>query len=86
MIKNLNIKKMFFSFIFFALYISFIAQFAYAILKLFVDTEHGLTILGLLSIEWLVIISARYLSKKSSASNMSRDGGGYHQNNNGFKR
>jgi len=60
-----KIKKVFFTGIFGILYISYIAQFVYvlAFVHGFYEQVWGL---ALLSVEWLVLISARYLSKKSS--------------------
>jgi len=62
-----KIKKVFFPGVFFLLYVSFIAQFVYAI-TIFVDgnLDTGFIVLGLLSVQWLVLIAARYISKKSA--------------------
>ncbi len=60
-----KIKKIFFTGIFGILYLSFIAQLVY-ILGWVPGIENKLMYLGLLSFEWLVLISARYLSKRSS--------------------
>ncbi len=60
-----KVKKVFFTSIFGLLYISFVAQLVY-ILGWVPGLENKLIYLGLLSIEWLVLISARYLSKRSS--------------------
>lgn len=60
-----KIKKVFFTGIFGILYLSFIAQLVY-ILGWVPGIENKLMYLGLLSFEWLVLISARYLSKRSS--------------------
>lgn len=62
-----KIKKVFFTGVFGILYISFIAQLVYVLgwagnVK---DTFFGL---ALLSVEWLILIAARYLSKRSSNS------------------
>ena len=60
-----KIKKIFFTGVFGILYISFIAQFVYLFVRL--DNCRDRVIgLALLSVEWLVLIAARYLSKKSS--------------------
>jgi hypothetical protein len=58
-----KVKKVFFSGIFGILYISFIAQLVYVIG--WMDLEQQMIALGLLAVEWLVIIAARYLSKRS---------------------
>ena len=71
-----KIKKIFFTGVFGVLYISFLAQLVY-VLGWVVGMENKLTGLALLSIEWLVLISARYLSKRSSNSA---------QHSNGFRR
>ena len=71
-----KIKKVFFTGVFGVLYVSFLAQLAYVLFAM--DTV-AQTLMGLavLSLEWLVLISARYLSKRSSNSA---------QHNNGFRR
>ena len=60
-----KIKKIFFTGVFGALYISFLAQLVY-ILGWVSGVENKLIGLGLLSLEWLILIAARYLSKRSS--------------------
>ena len=62
-----KIKKVFFTGVFGVLYISFIAQLVY-VLGWVVGVENKLAGLGLLTLEWLVLIAARYLSKRSSNS------------------
>ena len=62
-----KIKKIFFTGVFGVLYISFIAQLVY-VLGWVVGVENKLAGLGLLTLEWLVLIAARYLSKRSSNS------------------
>ncbi len=62
-----KIKKIFFTGVFGALYISFLAQLVY-ILGWVSGIENKLIGLGLLSLEWLVLIAARYLSKRSSSN------------------
>ncbi len=71
-----KIKKIFFTGVFGVLYISFVAQLVYA-LGWVVGIENKLVGLGLLTLELLILISARYLSKRSSNSA---------QHNNGFRR
>lgn len=60
-----KIKKIFFTGMFGILYISFAAQLVY-ILGWVNDIEVKLFYLAALSMEWLVLIAARYLSKRSS--------------------
>lgn len=60
-----KIKRVFFTGIFGLLYISFIAQIVY-VLGWVAGIDSKLLWLALLSFEWLVLISARYLSKRSS--------------------
>ncbi|MBO5946857.1 MAG: hypothetical protein J6Q44_01790 [Alphaproteobacteria bacterium] len=62
-----KIKKIFFTGVFGVLYISFIAQLVY-VLGWVVGVENKLAGLGLLTLEWLILIAARYLSKRSSNS------------------
>ncbi len=69
-----KVKKVFFTGVFGILYVSFIAQLVY-ILGWTVGIDNKLMYLGLLMVEWFVLIAARYLSKRSS---------GAAQYNNGF--
>lgn len=69
-----KIKKIFFTGIFGVLYISYIAQFIY-VLAMISDCREKVIGLALLSVEWLVLIGARYLSKKSSNSAQQFNGG-----------
>ncbi|MBP3398044.1 MAG: hypothetical protein J6K82_03875 [Alphaproteobacteria bacterium] len=71
-----KVKKIFFTGVFGILYISFLAQLVY-ILGWVAGIDNKLIGLAALSLEWLVLISARYLSKRSSNSA---------QHNNGFRR
>jgi len=61
-----KVKKVFFGGVFGVLYISFIAQLVYVIG--WVDLEQKMVALGALALEWLVIIAARYLSKRSGGN------------------
>ena len=60
-----KIKKVFFTGVFGVLYISYIAQFVYVLTQL-KNQEHIVYGLAVLSLEWLVLIAATYLSKRSS--------------------
>ena len=71
-----KIKKVFFTGVFGVLYISFIAQIVY-VLGWFAGVENKIAAMGLLSLEWLILIAARYLSKRSSNSA---------QHSNGYRR
>ena len=71
-----KVKKIFFTGVFGVLYVSFLAQLVYT-LGWVVGIESKLAGLGLLSLEWLILIAARYLSKRSSNSA---------QHSNGFRR
>ncbi len=62
-----KVKKVFFTGVFGILYLSFIAQLVY-VLGWLSGTETKLLALAVLSLEWLVLIAARYLSKRSSNS------------------
>ncbi len=62
-----KVKKIFFTGMFGILYISFIAQIVY-VLGWVPGIDTKLAYMGLLAIEWLVLIAARYLSKRSSNS------------------
>lgn len=69
-----KVKRVFFTGIFGILYISFIAQLVY-VLACVNDIETTMFGLGLLSVEWLVLIAARYLSKRSSNNAQHSNGG-----------
>ena len=71
-----KIKKVFFTGVFGVLYISFVAQLVY-VLGWVSGLENKMAAMGGLTIEWLVLIAARYLSKRSSNSA---------QHNNNFRR
>ncbi len=60
-----KVKKVFFTGMFGILYISFIAQMVY-VLGWLNGFENQLLAMAALSFEWLVLIAARYLSKRSS--------------------
>lgn len=62
-----KVKKIFFTSMFGILYISFIAQIVY-VLGWMPGIDVKLGWMGLLAVEWLVLIAARYLSKRSSNS------------------
>ena len=68
-----KIKKVFFTGVFGVLYVSYIVQFAY-VLAMLSECQEKVIGLALLSVEWLVLIAARYLSKRSS-SNSQQFGG-----------
>jgi len=61
-----KIKKVFFTSVFGILYISFIAQIVY-VLCFMHDCEAQMVAMAALSVEWLVLIAARYLSKRSAS-------------------
>ncbi|MDR1338046.1 MAG: hypothetical protein LBJ73_03385 [Rickettsiales bacterium] len=69
-----KIKKVFFTGIFGVLYISFVAQLVY-VLGWANGWETKFISLGFLAVEWLVLVAARYLSKKSSSG--AQYSGGY---------
>ena len=69
-----NIKKVFFTGVFGVLYISYVAQFVYVLTQL-QNKDSIVCGLALLSVEWLVLIGARYLSKKSSNNAQSHSNG-----------
>ena len=72
-----KIKKIFFTGVFGVLYVSYIAQFVY-VLAYLENCQEKVIGLALLSVEWLVLIAARYLSKRSSSNAQ--------QYNNSFRR
>jgi hypothetical protein len=71
-----KIKKIFFTGVFGVLYISYIAQFVY-VLAYLENCQEQVIGLALLSVEWLVLIAARYLSKRSSNNAQSHNNGGF---------
>ena len=71
-----KIKKIFFTGVFGVLYLSYIAQFVYVLA--FIDSCQDQVIgLALLSVEWLVLIAARYLSKRAGNNNTQSHNNGY---------
>ena len=73
-----KVKKVFFTGVFGTLYISFLAQLVWVIACMGnFGAELDSKLLGLagLSLEWLVLIAARYLSKRSS--NSAQHSGGF---------
>ena len=62
-----KVKKVFFTGVFGVLYLSFVAQVIY-VLGFVAGLQNKLIAMAFLSLEWLVLISARYLSKRSSNS------------------
>ena len=60
-----KVKKIFFTGVFGILYMSFIAQLVY-VLGWVAGIENKLMMLGLLTLEGMILIAARYLSKRSS--------------------
>ena len=75
-----KIKKVFFTGMFGILYISFIAQIVYVLGFMDANSEYGenkMVAMALLSVDWLVLIAARYLSKRSSSSNSSFSGNNF---------
>lgn len=60
-----KIKKVFFTGMFGILYISFVAQIVY-VLGWVPGVDAKLGWLGVMAVEWLALIAARYLSKRSS--------------------
>ncbi len=69
-----KVKKVFFTGMFGLLYVSFITQIVY-VLGWVPGWDAKLGWMGVLSFEWLVLIAARYLSKRSS--NNAQYNGGY---------
>jgi len=70
-----KVKKVFFTGVFGVLYLSFVAQIVY-VLGWVSGIENKLAGMAALTFEWLVLIAARYLSKRSSNS-AQHNGGGY---------
>ena len=62
-----KVKKVFFGGMFGILYISFVAQLIYVLGWVSID-QGKFAFLGLLALEWFVIIAARYLSKRSGSA------------------
>ena len=62
-----KVKKIFFTGVFGILYVSFVAQLVY-VLGWVAGIENKLMMLGLLTLEWMILIASRYLSKRSSNS------------------
>lgn len=74
-----KVKKVFFTGVFGILYVSFIAQLVY-VLGWVNGIDNKFVWMGVLAMEWLVLIAARYLSKRSSS------GAQYNNYNNNRRR
>ena len=70
-----KIKRVFFTGVFGILYVSFVAQLVY-IIGWVNGMDTKFIALGFLTLEWMILIAARFLSKKSS-NNAQYNGGGY---------
>ena len=70
-----KIKKVFFTGVFGILYIGFIAQLVFVFATM--DVEKIMAGLAALSLEWFILIAARYLSKRSSNSAQQHGQGGF---------
>ena len=74
-----KVKKVFFTGVFGILYVGFIAQLVYVLGWSSTIQEVMMGMAGL-SLEWLILIAARYLSKRSSGAAQ------FNGNNGGFRR
>ena len=70
-----KVKKVFFTGVFGILYVGFIAQLVFVLATM--NIEQIMAGLAGLSLEWLVLIAARYLSKRSSSNAQQYNNGGY---------
>ena len=70
-----KVKKVFFTGVFGILYIGFIAQMVFVFATM--NVEQIMAGLAALSLEWLVLIAARYLSKRSSSNAQQQHNGGF---------
>jgi len=71
-----KVKKVFFTGIFGILYVSFVAQMVF-VLAAIDGWDKKLLGMAALSFEWLVLIAARYLSKRSSGAAQQHNNGGF---------
>ena len=69
-----KVKKVFFTGVFGLMYVSFVAQLIY-ILGWVSGIDNKMMFLALLSVEWMVLVAARYMSKRSSTG---AQHGGFH--------
>ncbi len=74
-----KVKKVFFTGVFGILYVGFLAQLVY-VLGWSTSAQEIMVGLAGLSMEWLILIAARYLSKRSSGAAQ------HNGNNGGFRR
>ena len=75
-----KLRKIFFNSVFVLLYTSFLAQFVYILVKVGgTDFSQKLAFLGLISIEWLIIMTARFMYRKVGSNNS-------YSGNNGHRR
>ena len=71
-----KVKKVFFTGVFGILYVSFVAQLVY-VLAMIDGWDQKLMGMAALSLEWLILIAARYLSKRSSGAAQQHNNGGF---------
>ena len=71
-----KVKKVFFTGVFGILYVGFIAQLVY-VLGWSKDANEVMLGMAGLSLEWLILIATRYLSKRSSNSAQQHGNGGF---------
>ena len=73
-----KLRKIFFNSIFVLLYLSFLAQFIYILIRVGrTDLSEKIGFLGLISIEWLILMTARFMYRKVGSNN-SYSGGNSH--------
>lgn len=70
-----KVKKVFFSGMFGVLYVSFVAQLVYVLGWISMD-QGKFAFLGMLALEWFLLIAARYLSRRSSTNTQHSGFGG----------
>jgi len=70
-----KVKKVFFTGVFGILYVGFIAQLVFVLATM--DVEKIMAALAGLSLEWFILIAARYLSKRSSSNAQQHSQGGF---------
>jgi len=65
-----KVKSIFFPAIFGIMYLAFVAALVYAIYMIFaVDVFQGFVFLSFLSIQWMVLIAARFMAKRAATGN-----------------
>ena len=73
-----KLRKIFFNSVFVLLYLSFLTQFIYILVKVGNnDFSQKIGFLGLITIEWLILMTSRFMYRKLGSNNSYSGGNGH---------